>query len=295
MRTDTLFYKLFESQPSLLLRLAHLDELADIPYHFQSVELKEKAQRTDGVLLPDREREPSAPLIVCEVQFWEDSLIYTRLVSETSLLLLQMPEYRRFTMILLFRSRSLDTGASSWQALCDSGVLKVVYLDEATTAEISQIVHSPEEESALLLMRFTVSPENRTADDALIPHLVSKITATKSIALQKMFRDLFVSLYVSKYKTLTIQEVRAMIDTREIFDDIHESLAVQQYGEEVAAKVTAKVTAEVTAKVTAEVAAKVRLENGIAMLRVGIPLEQVASILNLPLETLQHAWEENAP
>ncbi|MCU0424587.1 MAG: hypothetical protein MUF71_03055 [Candidatus Kapabacteria bacterium] len=26
-----------------------------------------------------------------------------------------------------------------------------------------------------------------------------------------------------------------MIDTREIFDDIHESLAVQQYGEEVAA------------------------------------------------------------
>ncbi|MCU0424213.1 MAG: Rpn family recombination-promoting nuclease/putative transposase [Candidatus Kapabacteria bacterium] len=53
MKTDILFYKLLESQPALLLRLADLKELTAIPYRFHSVELKEKAQRTDGILLPD--------------------------------------------------------------------------------------------------------------------------------------------------------------------------------------------------------------------------------------------------
>ncbi len=43
MKTDTLFYKLLEAQPALLLHMAHLDSLVDVPYHFQSVELKEKA------------------------------------------------------------------------------------------------------------------------------------------------------------------------------------------------------------------------------------------------------------
>jgi hypothetical protein len=81
-------------------------------------------------------------------------------------------------------------------------------------------------------------------------------------------------LYTSKYKHLTIQEVRAMINTAEIFDDIHESLAVQQYGE--------------------EVAAKTRLENAISMLNAGILIEQVASILNLPIEAIEEA-RKNMP
>jgi hypothetical protein len=81
-------------------------------------------------------------------------------------------------------------------------------------------------------------------------------------------------LYTSKYKHLTIQEVRAMINMTEIFDDIHESLAVQQYGE--------------------EVAAKTRLENAISMLNAGILIEQVASILNLPIEAIEEA-RKNMP
>ena len=65
-----------------------------------------------------------------------------------------------------------------------------------------------------------------------------------------------------------------MINMTEIFDDIHESLAVQQYGE--------------------EVAAKTRLENAISMLNAGILIEQVASILNLPIEAIEEA-RKNMP
>ncbi|MCU0423993.1 MAG: Rpn family recombination-promoting nuclease/putative transposase [Candidatus Kapabacteria bacterium] len=273
MKTDTLFYKLLEAQPALLLHMAHLDSLVDVPYHFQSVELKEKAQRADGILLPDTEAGagaiPDAPVIVCEVQFWADKLIYTRLVSETSLLLLQMPELTRFQMVLLLRSRSIDTGAGQWKSLCDDGVIHVVYLDEATEKE--ELFTTPEEQAAMLLMRMTVTPEHRPSDDEIISKLSARISQTKSLVLQKMFKDLFVSLYVSKYKTLTIQEVRAMIDTREIFDDIHESLAVQEYGQEQ----------------REEGKLEGKLEGVPKLLRLGLSVAQVADALDLPLDVVE--------
>jgi predicted transposase/invertase (TIGR01784 family) len=275
MKTDTLFYKLLEAQPSLLLRLAHLETLANVPYRFQSIELKEKAQRADGILLPEQGAPTDAPVIVSEFQFWTDKLIYTRLVSETALLHLQMPEYNRFQMVLVLRSRTIDVEAGVWQPMCDSGAIHVVYLDEATEHE--ENFAAPEEQAAFYLMHLTVTPENRTADDALVPKLGSTIAQTKSHALRRMFQDLFVSLYVSKYKDLTIQEVRAMISTVEIFDDIHESLAVQQYGEEVAAK--AKLEGKLEGK----------LESALAMLDSGIQIEQVASILNLSVQSIQEA------
>jgi hypothetical protein len=64
-----------------------------------------------------------------------------------------------------------------------------------------------------------------------------------------------------------------MINTTEIFDDIHESLAVQQYGEEVAVKARLET----------------RLENAIAFVQAGIPVEQVATILNLSVEAIENA------
>jgi predicted transposase YdaD len=211
MKTDTLFYKLLEAQPALLLRLAHLDALRGIPYRFLSVELKEKAQRADGILLPDEGAPPDAPVIVCEVQFWADALIYTRLVSETALLHLQMPKVSRFQMVLVLSSRALDTDAGIWSLLREGGAIDVVYLDEALEASDDAI--PPEEQSAYMLMQITVTPENRDVDDALIPKLGSTIARTKNMALQIMFRDLFVSLYASKYKNLSLDEVRAMINT----------------------------------------------------------------------------------
>ena len=69
-----------------------------------------------------------------------------------------------------------------------------------------------------------------------------------------------------------------MINMTEIFDDIHESLAVQQYGEEVAAKTQLKT----------------KLENALSFINAGIPLEQVASILNLPIEAIEEA-QKNMP
>jgi predicted transposase/invertase (TIGR01784 family) len=295
MKTDTLFYKLLEAQPSLLLRLARLDALANanVPYRFQSVELKEKAQRADGILLPDAGAPADAPVIVCEVQFWADKLIYTRLVSETALLHLQMPEFTRFQMVLLLRSRSIDTDAGLWSPLRDAGAIHLVYLDEVTEHE--ELFSAPEEQAAILLMHLTVTPEDRTADDERIQKLSSTIAQTKSVALQAMFRDLFVSLYASKYKSLSLEEIRAMINTTEIFDDIHESLAVQQYGQELAIKARSegrlegRLEGKLEGKIEGKLEGKIegKLEGVPKLLALGLSVRQIADALELSITTIE--------
>lgn len=273
MKTDILFYSLFELEPTLLVHLAHLDIPETVQYKFQAIELKDIAKRTDAVLVPDTK---DAPLIIAEVQFWKDDTIYDRLVSESARLRLQMREYQSLQMVLVFPSRELDPGAGVWAGLVERGTMRIVYLNEALEEQGNN--NQPEERGALWLMNLTISPHDEPTDRTKLPSFVRSVVATKNIALQKMFRNLFVSLYASKYKHLSIDEVRDMINTAEIFDDIHESLAVQQYGEEVAAKTRLKT----------------KLENALSFVNAGIPIEQVASILNLPIEAIEEA-RKNMP
>jgi predicted transposase/invertase (TIGR01784 family) len=272
MKTDILFYKLLELEPALLLHLAHIEPPKGVQYQFQAIELKDTAKRTDAVLLPDT---TEAPLIVAEVQFWRDATIYDRLVGESARLRLQMTDYPLLQMVVVFPAREIDPGASVWSPLVHAGVIRVVYLNEVLEEQTGDEEHdrSPEERTALLLLNLTVSPDDEAADRRRLPDFVQNVVATKNIALQKVFRDLFVSLYTSKYKHLTIDEVRAMINTAEIFDDIGESRAVQQYGEEIAAKTKLET----------------KIESALAMLDAGILIEQVASILNLSVEAIEEA------
>jgi predicted transposase YdaD len=56
MKTDTLFYEIFQRQPQLLLELlGQVSEEIDA-YEFRSIELKQTAQRIDGLLIPRDDR-----------------------------------------------------------------------------------------------------------------------------------------------------------------------------------------------------------------------------------------------
>jgi len=55
LRTDTIFYQLFQTFPTLLMELLGEDPASIASYQFTSVEVKEKAFRFDGVFLPQSE------------------------------------------------------------------------------------------------------------------------------------------------------------------------------------------------------------------------------------------------
>ena len=83
MRTDSLFYKLFQAAPEIFFELIGEPAEAAVGYGFQSVELKEVSFRIDGVLLADQER----PVYFSEVQFQRDEALYRRFFAEIFLYL----------------------------------------------------------------------------------------------------------------------------------------------------------------------------------------------------------------
>jgi len=52
VRTDSLFYKVFQTLPGVLFELLGEPSMLAANYNFKAVELKELAKRTDGVFLP---------------------------------------------------------------------------------------------------------------------------------------------------------------------------------------------------------------------------------------------------
>ena len=83
MKTDTLFYRLFQRAPKLVLELLGLNYASD-SYCFSSEELKQTAFRIDGLLKP-LITDPEQPLIFIEVQYQPDHDFYGRLFSEITL------------------------------------------------------------------------------------------------------------------------------------------------------------------------------------------------------------------
>ena len=88
MKTDSLFYRLFQIRPQLLFELLSGSPEAASRYQFRSVEVKQLAFRVDGLFLPisDDSREP---FYVVEVQFQPDEQLYYRLFAELFLYLRQ--------------------------------------------------------------------------------------------------------------------------------------------------------------------------------------------------------------
>lgn len=101
MKTDTLFYRLFQADPSLALELAGLAVPEPGRYRFVSQEVKQTAFRLDGVLEPPADR-PDAPLIFVEFQAQPDDGFYLRFLSEALLHLKQYPNDRPWLMVVFY-------------------------------------------------------------------------------------------------------------------------------------------------------------------------------------------------
>nr|WP_232826271.1 Rpn family recombination-promoting nuclease/putative transposase [Cyanothece sp. BG0011] len=59
MKTDTIFYRLFQSFPSFFFELINHNPEDASNYDFSSVEVKQLAFRIDGVFLPKKKVIPS--------------------------------------------------------------------------------------------------------------------------------------------------------------------------------------------------------------------------------------------
>lgn len=91
MKTDTIFYQLFESFPSCFFELIGQSSSTAEAYKFTSVEIKQLAFRIDGLFLPN-EDDLTSPIYFVEVQFQPDARFYHRFFGE---IFLYLSKYER--------------------------------------------------------------------------------------------------------------------------------------------------------------------------------------------------------
>ena len=130
MKTDSLFYRLFQTLPQLLFDLIAQPPDHAAHYHFESVELKQTAFRLDGVLRPPGDQ-PEWPVFFVEVQFQLDPDLYSRLFTEVFLYLRQHRPAHPWQAVVIYPTRAIDPGAHPhYDLLLQSNQVTRVYLDE---------------------------------------------------------------------------------------------------------------------------------------------------------------------
>jgi len=105
LRTDTIFYQLFQTFNNLLFEL--LDQPSDPTYRFVSVEVKERAFRFDGIFSPPPDA--TAKLIYFfEVQFQPKATFYDEFLGEVFLYLSQFTPKNDWKAVAIFAQPSLE-------------------------------------------------------------------------------------------------------------------------------------------------------------------------------------------
>jgi predicted transposase/invertase (TIGR01784 family) len=129
MRRDTLFYRIFQQNPTLLFELLPTPPPNPQSYTFESIEVKETSFRIDGVLVP---ADPSGLILFSEVQMQPDPLLYERLHSEISIYTYRhQGSFSDWQALVIYPSRVVEqTSTNVPRELFESGRIQAVYLDE---------------------------------------------------------------------------------------------------------------------------------------------------------------------
>ncbi|NJK33871.1 MAG: Rpn family recombination-promoting nuclease/putative transposase [Oscillatoriales cyanobacterium SM2_2_1] len=135
MRTDSIFYDLFQSFHTLLFELVGLPPETAEGYQFISVEVKEKAFRFDGLFLPDT---ADKFLWFVEVQFQKRDKFYGELFTEIFIYLNQYQPVQDWRAAVLFPCRQIEPERSIHYEGLFSKVV-AVYMDELVENDRSSI------------------------------------------------------------------------------------------------------------------------------------------------------------
>jgi predicted transposase/invertase (TIGR01784 family) len=130
MKTDSLFYRLFQELPGLVFELADWPLPAGAVYTLRAEEVKQTSFRLDGLLLPPPEL-PDLPGVFVETQFQLDNDFYSRWFAEIFLFLHRQRWQGLWRAVVIFSSRKVDPQPPvAYQPLLDSPWVKRVYLED---------------------------------------------------------------------------------------------------------------------------------------------------------------------
>ena len=214
MKTDTLFYRLFQRWPKLALELLGL-EYASESYRFSSEEIKQTAFRLDGLFTPVADN-AEQPLIFVEVQYQPDNEFYGRFFSEITLYLrLHKPAHPWLAMVI-YPTRSTEKPASiAFKPFMGLPGLHRIYLDDYQDSQGLT--------PALELVRLIASREQQTIE-------LARNLAERRDEFGPDGLDFIETILVYKLPRLSREEIKTMLALNDI--ELKQTRFYQEIAEE---------------------------------------------------------------
>ncbi|AFY44993.1 Rpn family recombination-promoting nuclease/putative transposase [Nostoc sp. PCC 7107] len=205
MKTDSIFYRLFQEFPNIFFELiGNSPEIAS-EYQFSSVEIKQTAFRIDGVFIPQSQEQP---IYFVEVQFQEDLGIYSRLFTEINLYLRQNKPENDWFAFVIYPSRNIDTASTiHYRESFTSGRITIIYLDE-----LGEVASLP---IGIATIKLIIENQNRAIESAR--ELISRTNQeVETEQQQQQLLQIIETILVYKFPIMKIEEIQEMFGLSEL-------------------------------------------------------------------------------
>ena len=206
MKTDTIFYRLFQSFPGLFFELIDHSPQEAQSYQFASVEVKQLAFRIDGTFLPANNL-PDQPIYFVEVQFQTDPKFYSRFFSEIFLYLDKTPFDNDWRGVVIYPSRNIESKKTQrYRELLNPQRTLRIYLDE---------LESPPPSVTLATVKLIITEETTAIEEAkeLIKRTKEEL---ESELTRKELLQLIETILVYKLPQLSRQEIETMFSLSDL-------------------------------------------------------------------------------
>jgi predicted transposase/invertase (TIGR01784 family) len=220
MKTDTLFYRLFQDRPALVFELAGLPTSEAAGFALRAEEIKQTAFRLDGLLIAEAAPEAAHPPVFLEIQFQPDADFYGRWFAELFLYIYLRKLTGEWRAVVVFPSRASDP---------------VEQADDATLAAFRPLLRSPwvhrihleedlppsgEASTGLELIRLILANREQAAD------LARALVQNAPQSERRWVLDWVETILVYKLPQLNREEIRMILELQDV--DLKQSRFYQE-------------------------------------------------------------------
>jgi predicted transposase/invertase (TIGR01784 family) len=207
VKTDSIFFKIFKTDPGILFEL--LEQSPDLAqgYEFRSVEVKQVAFRLDGVLLPKTDSSDQTVWFV-EVQFQHVPEFYNRFFGQIFLFLQLHPKTVDYKAVVIFPNRSVEPkNQYIYRANLNSDQVHRIYLDDFKGV--------PTESVGVGMMQLILANSDDAVTQAQV--LLSKTQAqAQTDSKIAAIIELIETIVVYKFPQLSREEIERMLGLSEL-------------------------------------------------------------------------------
>jgi predicted transposase YdaD len=203
MRTDALFYELFQTAPQTFFELLQI--VPTCAYRFESITVKASEKRIDGVIEPTDEQQP---VYFLEVQAFPDDTIYWRTLREVATYFEQRPARNdNWQAVVLWLNKEDDPGLRTLKPLTYKPASRLISADL-----IKLLKKLPETSLVLNVLRPLLAKSEREVRNHVV-QWVTNIRQTPNLDPQteEKLVAILSQLIEQKFKTLSYKELAKML------------------------------------------------------------------------------------